>query len=111
VMIATQIRLSRPGEMEIRWDDGHESTIRLETLRSNCPCAGCQGETVLLRSYPPAPQPDLPGKNELVDAKPVGHYALQLVWGDGHDTGLYTWEILRALCECPVCREQRSRVQ
>ena len=107
-MTATQIRMSRPGELAVRWDDGHESLIALLTLRDSCPCAGCQGESVLLHSYAPAPQPDLPGRYNLVGAQPAGHYALKLSWGDGHDTGMYTWPFLRSLCECPECLEKRK---
>ena len=33
----------------------------------------------------------------VIDVKPVGHYALQLIFDDGHDTGLYTWAYLREL--------------
>ena len=32
------------------------------------------------------------------DIKPVGNYALQLVFDDGHDTGLYSWDYLYQLC-------------
>ena len=32
------------------------------------------------------------------DIRPVGHYAVQLVFDDGHDTGLYSWEYLYDLC-------------
>ena len=28
------------------------------------------------------------------DVEPIGHYAVRLVFGDGHDTGLYTWDYL-----------------
>ena len=35
----------------------------------------------------------------LVEVRPVGHYALQLVFDDGHDTGIYSWSYLRELCE------------
>ncbi len=107
-MIATQIRLSRPGEMAVSWDDRHQSVISLRTLRDHCPCAGCQGETVLLHSYAPVEQPALPGKYDLKGAEVVGHYALQLRWGDGHDTGIYPWEVLRGLCECPECLNRRA---
>ena len=31
-------------ELAIKWDDGSESFIPLETLRRCCPCAGCKGE-------------------------------------------------------------------
>ena len=35
-------------ELAIKWDDGGESFIPLETLRRCCPCAGCKGETDIL---------------------------------------------------------------
>jgi len=34
----------------------------------------------------------------IVELHPVGNYALQPVWDDGHSTGIYTWEYLRHLC-------------
>ncbi len=102
-MVPTQIRLSTPEKLGITWDDGHESVISLQTLRDRCPCAGCQGETVLLRTYKPQSSPALPGKYELRGAETIGHYALQISWGDGHNTGIYPWQVLRAMCECPLC--------
>lgn len=102
-MAPRQIKLHSPNQLGITWDDGHVSVIRLTTLRDHCPCAGCQGETVLLRSYAPLPQAELPGKYDLKNASQVGSYAIQLTWGDGHATGLYTWERLRSLCECEAC--------
>lgn len=96
---------SRPNnQLAIQWSDGHASVVSLKTLRDACPCAGCQGETVLLKTYVPAAQPELPGKYVLKGAEQVGSYALQIAWGDGHATGLYTWEKLRSLCECDQCR-------
>ncbi|OGU28765.1 MAG: hypothetical protein A2X67_09410 [Ignavibacteria bacterium GWA2_55_11] len=89
--------------MFIRWDDGHESRLSLNVVRDACPCAGCKGETLLMHSYDPVPSPDVPGKFDLLKAEPVGYYALQLTWGDGHSTGIYTWQTLRSLCSCPVC--------
>ena len=103
-MIPKQIKLGKDKKLQLTWDDGHESVIALNTLRDSCPCASCQGETVLLHHFAPAPQPDLPGKYDLTDAKQVGSYALQLTWKDGHSTGIYTWERLRSLCECEICR-------
>jgi DUF971 family protein len=104
-MIAKQIKLANTNELLIVWDDGHQSIIPLRLLRDSCPCAGCRGETILLKTFKPEIQPELPGKYELKGAEPVGNYALQFTWGDGHDTGIYTWEILRSLCspdECPT---------
>ena len=35
--------------------------------------------------------------------EPVGSYALQFHWSDGHSTGIYTWTLLRAACPCAIC--------
>ena len=107
-MIARQIKVASKTELQILWDDEHRSVLSLKSLRDNCPCAGCQGETILLKTYKPETQPDLPGKYDLRNIQQVGHYALQLTWGDGHSTGIYTWEILRSLCECPQCLGENS---
>jgi len=103
-MQPTRIALESPDRLSVTWIDGHQGSIDIKTLRDNCPCAGCQGETVLLKTYTPTPQPELPGKYSLKSASPVGSYALQVTWGDGHATGLYTWRLLRSLCDCPECR-------
>jgi DUF971 family protein len=107
-MVPTKIKLGKEKKLEILWDDGHESTISLGRLRDACPCATCQGETVLLRHYAPPSQPELPGKYDLVGANQVGSYALQLSWKDGHSTGIYTWERLRSLCECSICQPMQG---
>lgn len=44
-------------------------------------------------------QPELPGKYILKGAQQVGSYALQVFWGDGHQTGIYTWEKLHSLSQ------------
>ena len=98
-MIPTHITLSKPDELLLKWDDGKETHIPLKVLRDHCPCASCQGETVLLKTYKPIAQPELPGKYTLKGAQQVGYYALQMYWGDGHQTGIYTWETLRGLSE------------
>lgn len=96
-MIPIQITLSQPDTLSLKWDDGIVTEIPLRVLRDNCPCASCQGETVLLKTYTPTRQPELPGKYILKGAQQVGYYALQAVWGDGHQTGIYTWDKLRSL--------------
>ncbi len=96
-MTPTVITLSRPEILSLTWDDGVTTEIPLRILRDHCPCASCQGETVLLKTYKPQQQPELPGKYVLKGAQQVGSYALQLFWGDGHQTGIYTWEKLRSL--------------
>lgn len=80
----------------IAWDDGHESAYPLDYLRSWCPCAACQGHA------PRARYLGLSGQ-ELRHIEPVGNYALAPTWADSHDTGLYTFRLLRDLCPCPAC--------
>lgn len=91
-------------ELQVVWNDGHGSTFTLVQLRDQCPCAGCQGETVLLHTYVPPPvDTRTPGRYELKDLSLVGSYAMQCAWGDGHGSGIYTWERLRASCPCGAC--------
>ena len=35
----------------------------------------------------------------------IGNYALSFEWSDGHSTGIYAFDSLRALCECSACRK------
>lgn len=99
------LSIKRDGEdLLVVWDDRHESRIPLRQLRDECPCAGCAGETVLLREYvPPPPDKSTPGRYELRNVVLVGSYAMQCEWADGHATGIYTWERLRASCPCGAC--------
>jgi DUF971 family protein len=88
----------------IQWNDGHRSVYGWQNLRDQCPCAGCREE----RLAPPDPFRILK-PSELVPLKPVriepvGHYAYKIVWSDGHDSGIYTLEHLRSLCECSDCK-------
>jgi DUF971 family protein len=40
-----------------------------------------------------------PGMNELTALTPVGNYGIQASWKDGHDTGIYSFEMLRTIFE------------
>jgi DUF971 family protein len=108
-MQLTQLKRITPETLNLSWGDGHSGPVSLRSLRDNCPCAACQGETVLLRTYTPAePDKGVPGRYELKGAEPIGNYALKMRWGDGHDQGIYTWEHLRKLCECSDCLGTRT---
>jgi DUF971 family protein len=85
-------------ELAIKWDDGSETFISLETLRRACPCAGCQGEVDILGQLHKGPERPLPPTAfQLVRVTPVGGYALQPVWADGHASGLYSFDYLKRL--------------
>jgi DUF971 family protein len=87
-------------ELAIKWDNGSESFIKLETMRRACPCAGCQGEMDVLGNLYKGPEkPMTPESFQLERLVPVGGYALQPVWGDGHSTGLYSFEYLKRVAD------------
>jgi DUF971 family protein len=82
------------------WDDDHESYFPLEKLRRACPCASCSGEPDLFgRMYGGGPQRYMPHSFSLASVEPVGNYALQLNWADGHSYGIWTYDRLRAFDE------------
>lgn len=84
-------------ELALAFGDGVECFLPLELLRRACPCAACQGEPDALgRVIRPVPAiGDAGFALRRVDG--VGGYALQLFWGDGHSTGIYTYDYLRRL--------------
>lgn len=85
------------GELALAFPDGEERFLGLPLLRRACPCAGCQGEPDALgRVIRPEPQVGQ-GGHDLVKIEPVGGYALQLFWGDGHSSGIYSFDYLRRL--------------
>jgi DUF971 family protein len=89
-------------ELAIKWDDGGESFIPLEKLRRACPCAGCKGERDIVGNlYKNPEQPLTPAAFELRGLTLVGAYAVQPVWGDGHATGLYSFDYLRQVAQSP----------
>src|SRR3954451_15417162 len=91
------------------WDDGHESYYPAEALRRACPCAACSGEPDLFgrMAYGPKQQYG-PSSFLLRNVEPIGNYALQPNWLDGHTYGIWTYERLRAACPCDECRAART---
>jgi DUF971 family protein len=83
-------------ELAIKWDDGSEDFIPLEKLRRACPCAGCKGEVDILGNLHKSPvKPYAANAFVLLKIGIVGGYAIQPVWADRHDTGIYSYEYLR----------------
>src|SRR5881394_2728754 len=89
-------------ELAIVWEDGSETYLKLVDLRRLCPCAGCSGERDLLGHLAKGPARPLTTESfRLAGTAPVGGYALQLYWGDGHSDGLYAYARLREWGEHP----------
>jgi DUF971 family protein len=89
----TLIRLHRKTRMlELGWADGRRAELSCEYLRVFSPSAELRGHGL--------PEPMLVGgKREVGIARiePVGSYAVRLVFDDGHDSGLYSWDVLDEL--------------
>jgi DUF971 family protein len=86
------IDLNARGEFEIGWPGGRVAILPAFTLRDLCPCASCIEEGTGKKILDPSTIP-LDIRAERID--PVGSYAIQITWSDGHSTGLFTWELLR----------------
>ena len=93
-------------ELAIRWEDGGESFVRLETLRRSCPCAGCKGEGDIMGNVYKNPDTPLsPQAFQLRRIANVGGYAIQPIWGDGHASGIYSFGYLKRVAESPPRKE------
>ena len=95
-----QIKVLDKAFLLIKWNEKSESKIGLKYLRDECPCANCKGETILLKTYrPPKTAIFNPEMYKIQNIQPVGGYAIQISWYDGHNTGIYSWEYLQKLAE------------
>jgi DUF971 family protein len=93
-----EVRRLPPGALRILWSDGHVGEYATRRLRGFCPCAVCQGHgAAALVFHEP------PGEVGIDGIDVVGRYALCFRFDDGHATGIFRFDLLRALCECPLC--------
>jgi DUF971 family protein len=89
----TEIRLRTKSRLlQVRFNETEEYELPFEYLRVNSPSAEVQG-------HGPGQKVIVTGKENvgISAVEPVGHYAVKLVFDDGHDSGLYTWKYLREL--------------
>jgi ATP-binding protein involved in chromosome partitioning len=91
-----EIRQAGPRELAIRWADGRETVYDVRALRLACGCARCVDEWSGDGLLDPA---SVPEDVRPLRIEPVGRYAIQIAWSDGHDTGIYPFARLRALAE------------
>lgn len=92
-------------DVAIEWADGHRSVYTARSLRLACRCAVCVDEV----SGAPLLEPtSVPEDVHPVSLALVGHYAVQPVFSDGHNTGIFAFEYLRSLCPCPECSAARA---
>ncbi|MDE2516926.1 MAG: DUF971 domain-containing protein [Rhodospirillales bacterium] len=97
---ATELRLERATQtLHVAFADGARFALPAEYLRVESPSAEVQGHS-------PDQRVLVTGKRavRIVAIEPVGHYAVRLIFDDGHDSGIYSWEWLHMLG-----REQPAR--
>ncbi len=88
-----EIRLQRAERrLEVDFADGARVSLPAEFLRVESPSAEVQG-------HHPSQKRIVSGRRHvgLTAVEPVGRYAVRLVFDDGHDTGIYSWELLYQL--------------
>lgn len=79
-------------QVVVAFDDGNRYELPFEYLRVNSPSAEVKG-------HAPGQEVLQTGKEnvQVTAIEPVGHYAVRLLFDDGHNTGLYTWKYLYEL--------------
>lgn len=98
----TEIKLDKDRcLLTVAFDDGKSFELAAELLRVLSPSAEVQGHS-------PEQRVTVPGKKNvrILRLEPVGNYAVRILFDDGHDTGLYTWDYLRELGEHKDARWQ-----
>ena len=88
--VPAEIKLHQKSQvLEITFTDGQSFRLPSEFLRVYSPSAEVRG-------HGPGQEVLQAGKKDvqIVAVEPVGHYAVQLRFSDGHDTGIYSWDLL-----------------
>ncbi len=90
----TEIIEESDSSVSIGWSDGSSSLYTAAKLRRECPCASCvnewTGEKILARD-------SIPDDIKFNHISIVGRYALNFHFSDGHDTGIFSFKLLRDL--------------
>jgi DUF971 family protein len=74
--------------LTLRWDNGRRQRLSAAFLRSECPCENCKLAPIDL-------EPQMFPGLRIDEAVPVGRYALQLTFSDGHSHGAYSFDLLQ----------------
>ncbi len=86
-------------EVAIKWQDGSESFIKNKSLREACPCAHCSGESDVFGNVYIGKKSENRNINQYKIMKyiTVGHYAIRFFWSDNHNSGIYSYKLLKSL--------------
>ena len=93
---AIGLRRTNPRTLSVLWEDGRSADFDVRDLRLTCPCALCVEEMSGRPLLDPSKvRPDIAP----VALTSVGSYGVTIKWNDGHSTGIYSYESLRAQAE------------
>ncbi|MBA3440916.1 MAG: DUF971 domain-containing protein [Pyrinomonadaceae bacterium] len=92
--------------VRITWADGEICHYTAPTLRRLCPCAQCVNEWTGERMLQPR---EISDALQIADLQIVGRYALNFKWNDGHETGIYSFRLLREMCDKKLIAEASQR--
>ncbi|HYB61223.1 MAG TPA: DUF971 domain-containing protein [Methylomirabilota bacterium] len=105
-----KIHVTTGAGVDIVWSDAHESHYDFNYLRDLCPCATCNDDrakkaefSTISAGTPSAVLPMFRPKPKARAAHPVGNYAIQIEFTDGHNAGIYSFDYLRTICPCEDC--------
>jgi DUF971 family protein len=89
--------------LQITWSDGMIQKTRIADLRKACPCATCRekhrADSAKSKNLLPILSPAEARPLQIVKMSPVGNYAYNIDFSDGHGSGLFTMELLRELAK------------
>jgi DUF971 family protein len=100
--LPTALKKTENRSLRIQWSDGQAFDYPFGKLRDACPCATCKerrkadlqkGPGDLLKILKPGEAREL----DVLEMRPVGNYAYNITFSDGHSSGLFTMELLREL--------------
>jgi DUF971 family protein len=114
---SVKIHVTSGAGVDIVWADGHSSHYDFAYLRDECPCATCNDDRAKKQSFAAAGPgssaaavlPMYKPKATAKAATSVGNYAIQITFNDGHATGIYSYDQLRAICPCQQCAQSLRR--
>ena len=94
-------------ELLIEWSDGKTDVIAFINLRKGCQCATCIDERAKKLDKPaPTAGGALPVLTaaqaqplDIATMTPVGNYGYNITFTDGHSSGIFTFDLLRAIAE------------
>lgn len=85
--------------LAVDWSDGRADRIAWKTLRDQCPCATCRVKRAEAPPLFAILKPEETAPVRATGMRPIGTYAYQIEFNDGHKTGIYSLDLLRKLGE------------